>query len=267
MIARLGDSSMRDESGTACYTVHDMTDAHHLPNVFSSIVATACRVVPGLSHVDPSKILVCVRKLPPTRLGETLGLRQAKARRGHDSVFSTMVVGGREILYVITFNVSLVSTSAPARQALETVMHELWHIAEECDGTIRPVRHGKRFNAAVADLHDAYVSIGGRLVPTFDDHARVRLRHLRGKGRPGVLSVRRGLSLILALPKAWKGEWTEEDVRERTTTLSKILPATFLYACPAGHSVTRYRVLKKPSSCAVCSPTFDRRFLLKRKTA
>lgn len=241
-------------------------DAHHLPNIFSSIVATACRVVPNLSHVDPSTILVCVRKLPPTRLGETLGLRQAKARRGHDPLFSTMTVGGREILYVITFNVSLVATSAPPRQALETVMHELWHIAKECDGTIRPVRHGKGFNATVAELHDAYVSVGGRLVPTFDDHARVRLRHLRGKGRPGVLSVRRGLSAA-TIPKAWKSEWTEEDVRERTTTLAKLLPPTFLYACPAGHSVTRHRLLTKPSSCAVCSPTFDPRFLLKRKTA
>lgn len=237
-------------------------DAHHLPNIFSSIVATACRVVPGLSHVDASKILVCVRKLPPTRLGETLGLRQAKARRGHDPVFSTMSVNGREILYVITFNVSLVSTSAPPRQALETVMHELWHVAEECDGTIRPVRHGKTFNAVVANLHDAYQSVGGRLVPTFEDHARVRLRHLAGRGRPGVLSVRRGLSPMSTIPKAWKSEWTEDDVRERTTTLARLLPQAFLYVCPRGHSVIRHRKLSKPSSCATCSKTFDRRFLL-----
>ncbi len=239
-----------------------MADPHHLPNIFSSIVSTACRVVPALSHVDPSKILVCVRKLPPTRLGETLGLREAKERRGHDPIFSKMTVGGREILYVITFNVSLVSAAAPARQALETVMHELWHIAEECDGTIRPARHGKAFNATVAALHDAYQSVGGRPVPTFEPHTRVRLRHLRGKGRPGILSVRRDRSLAAAVPKAWKQTWTEDDVRERTTTLSRLLPMTFLYVCPLGHEIVRFRKLSKASSCAVCSPTFDRRFLL-----
>lgn len=237
-------------------------DAHHLPNIFSSIVATVCRVVPDLAHVDPSKVLVCVRKLPPTRLGETLGLRQAKARRGHDPVFSTMTVGGREILYVITFNVSLVSTTAPARQALETVMHELWHIAAECDGTIRPARHGKGFNATVAELHDVYLSVGGRPVPAFEPHARVRLRHLRGKGRPGVLSVRRGLSTFATVPKAWKQAWTEDDVRERTAVLSKLLPPSFSYVCPLGHEVVRFRKLSKASSCAACSKTFDRRFLL-----
>ncbi len=223
----------------------DMTDAHHLPNIFSSIVGTACRVVPNLSHVDPTKILVCVRKLPPTRLGETLGLRQAKARRGHDAVFSTMSVGGREILYVVTFNVSLVSTATPPRQALETVMHELWHLAEECDGTIRPVRHGKGFDASVAALHDAYVSVGGRPVPTFDPHARVRLRHLAGKSRRRI----------------------DADLRERTAILSKLIPTTIAYACPRGHEAIRHRSLSRPSSCAICSPTFDPRFLLKRKTA
>lgn len=246
-------------------TLGDMMDAHHLPNIFSSIVATACRVVPDLAHVDPSRVLVCVRNLPPTRLGETLGLRQAKERRGHDPVFSTMTVGGREILYVVTFNVSLVSTAAPARQALETVMHELWHIAEECDGTIRPARHGKGFNATVAELHDAYLAVGGRPIPTFDAHARVRLRHLRGKGRPGVLSIRRGLSIAATVPKAWKRAWTEEDVRERTTTLSKLLPPSFSYVCPLGHEVVRFRKLLKASSCAMCSKTFDRRFLLSPK--
>lgn len=247
-----------------CYTWSVM-DAHHLPNIFASVVATACRVVPRLSHVDPSRILVCVRKLPPTRLGETLGLRQAKVRRGHDPLFSTMTVGGREILYVITFNVSLVSTEAPARQALETVMHELWHLAEECDGTIRPARHGKGFDASVAALHDDYMSVGGRPIPTLDDHARVRLRHLRGKGRPGVLSVRRGFSAMV--PKAWKQSWSDDDVRERTAVLSKLLPASFRYVCPFAHETVRHRKITRPSSCAICSPTFDPRALLKEKTA
>ena len=220
-------------------------DAHHLPNIFSSIVATACRVVPDLAHVDPSTILVCVRKLPPTRLGETLGLRQASRRQRRAVAFPAMVVDGREILYVITFNVSLVSTITPPRQALETVMHELWHLAEECDGTIRPVRHGKGFDASVAVLHDAYVSVGGRPVPTFEAHARVRLRHLAGRSR------RR----------------TDVPLRERTAILSKLLPTTIAYTCPRGHEAIRHRRLSKPSSCAICSPTFDPRYLLKRKTA
>lgn len=196
--------------------------AHHLPMLFETVVARACRIVPELSHVDPARLFVCVRKLPPTRLGQTVGLR-----------YAGLSVDGREVLYVVTFSARLLSSAFADRMALETVMHELWHVAEACDGTIRPARHGKRFDATVRTLCDAYLQNGGPSLPPIGREERVRVRRLRGR-----------------------------TVLERTTTLAKLIPATKRYACPAGHVVVRNRRLSRPSSCATCSPTFDRRFLL-----
>lgn len=36
----------------------------------------------------------------------------------------------------------------------------------------------------------------------------------------------------------------------------------WLGRCPAGHEITRYRRSRKPLSCAVCAPYFDKRFLI-----
>lgn len=238
-------------------------DAAHLPNLFASAVERACRTVPALAHVDASRIAVLAYKLPATWLGETIGLREAKRTRVFDPVFSRMTVDGREILYVVSLSARLLARgSVREHDALDTVMHELWHIAPECDGTIRPMRHGAAFNAQVRALRAAYLANGGEPLPTLDHDARVRVRHFDSRLRPGVLYVRRGAPVPARIER-WKPVWDERDVRERTTSLFRLLPKMLRYVCPAGHVMTRHRKLARPSSCATCSPRFDKRFLLR----
>ncbi len=218
-----------------------MRDAVHLPNLFETVIRQACAVVPQLAHVDPSKILVLAHKLPPTRLGQTIGFRQQRR---------TVRAEGYDALYAIGFSARLVAEGTPGiggkypvsnELALDTVMHELWHVAEACDGTIRPMRHGATFDAIVRTMRRAYLKKGGEPLPVLAHDARVLVRQMERRARFGM-----GLA-----------------VRERTTTLARLIPTMVEYACPNGHVTARHRRLSRKSSCAQCSPRFDARYLLR----
>lgn len=217
---------------SACYTVRDM-DVVHLPTIFENVIARACQALLELSHVDVSKIFVLVHRLPPTRLGQTIGLRQQQR---------TLAVEGHDVLYAVSFNTRLlIPAAAREHDALDTVMHELWHVAEACDGTIRPMRHGKTFDAIVRTMRRKYLRAGGEPLPVLDHETRVCMRQFARRARESILF----------------------EPYERVTTLSRLVPPTFIYTCPADHITIRHRRLSRPSSCAQCSPRFDMRFLLK----
>jgi hypothetical protein len=211
----------------------------HLADIFETAVRRACAIVPRLSHVDPSRILVLAHRLPPSRLGQTIGLRHQRR---------PLRVEGRGALYAMGFSAGLVaatampgigeSRAASDELALDTVMHELWHVAEACDGTIRPMRHGKTFDAVVRSLRRDYLRAGGEPLRVVDLDARVSVRQL-------------GRRVGDAFP-----------VRERVAVLARLVPPRLEYACPFGHVVVRFRKLSRPSSCAVCSRTFNPAFLL-----
>lgn len=206
----------------------------NVPRLFEDAVRRACALVPELSHVDPSRILVLAHKLPPTRLGETIGLHESQRA----------VVGGRETYYVMRFHARLLCDgSAGPHDPLDTVMHELWHVGLACDGSIRPMRHGSTFDAIVRTLRREYLKNGGEPLPRLSPETRVRIRHF---------ATRR-------LPRGWN----ESHLRERTARLSSLVPSVVRYACPSGHVVVRNRRLSRPSSCATCAKTFDPRFLLR----
>jgi len=238
----------------ACYTDADMADVVHLPNLFETVVRRACVLVPKLAHVDPSKILVLAYKLPPTRLGQTIGFRQQRR---------PMRAAESDALYAISFSARLVAAGClPAgrqagssaynnrtvlgeHDALDTVMHELWHVSDACDGTIRPMRHGATFNAIVRTMRRTYLNAGGESLPMLEHDVRVRVRQMDRRPRLGM----------------------EIKTRERVTTLARLIPSTVTYSCPFGHVATRHRRISRPSSCATCSPTFDPRYLLREVTA
>ncbi|NBS41549.1 hypothetical protein EBS80_02720 [bacterium] len=208
-------------------------EAVHAPNLFETAIRRACALVPDLAHVDPSRILVLAHKLPPTRLGETIGLRENLRS----------VIGGRDVFYVMRFHARLLCEgSSGPHDPLDTVMHELWHVGLACDGSIRPMRHGSTFDAIVRTLRRHYLKNGGEPLPQFAGDTRVRVRHF---------ATRR-------LPRGWD----EDSLCERTTRLSNLVPSLVRYACPFGHVVIRNRKLSRPSSCATCAKTFDLRYLL-----
>lgn len=205
---------------------------YSLSEIFEDAVRRACGLVPQLSHVDPSRVIVLAHRLPPTRLGQTIGFRHGRR---------PLRAEGTDALYAVSFSARLLAAQGGTREhdALDTVMHELWHLAEACDGTIRPMRHGRTFDAIVRTMRRAYLRAGGEPLPTLSRDARVVARYL---GRR---------------------EGDAFPIRERVTTLARLVPATREYVCPFGHVVVRHRAIGKPSSCARCSPVFDRRYLLR----
>ncbi len=209
-------------------------DALHLPKLFETIIAHACQIVPELSHIDPKRVFVGVRKLAPRRLGQTVGLLHVKKRGLFCPAPKTIIVNEREIFYIVTLSARLVSHKHASVDALETVMHELWHIGPQCDGKIRVARHGKKFNETVRGLCNTYLNSGGTNICSIDHNAHVHIRHLRG-----------------------------HTLHERTTTLARLLPTIHTYTCPNGHLVTRPRRISRKSSCATCSKKFHPDFLLR----
>lgn len=207
-------------------------EAVHLPNLFEVAIRQACLVVPQLAHVDPSKILVLAHKLPPTRLGQTIGFRQQRR---------AVRAEGYDALYAIGFSARLLARGVGEHDALDTVMHELWHVAQECDGTIRPMRHGATFDAIVRTMRRAFLKKGGEPLPALSHDARVLIRQMERRARFGA-----GLR-----------------VYERTTTLGRLVPAVIEYVCPNGHVTARHRRLSRASSCAQCCGVFDARYLLR----
>src|SRR5262249_47189019 len=57
-------------------------------------------------------------------------------------------VRGRSMLYLIQLRLPRILLRHP----LETLIHELYHIGERFDGSMRPVRHGEFFDSEVRRL-------------------------------------------------------------------------------------------------------------------
>ena len=162
--------------------------------------------VPELSHIEPSRVLVCVSS---TRVGGVHGTyakihplrfpgggRTIETRRGLRKVVYSMpevAYRGIDILYIVYFLVPRF-LNLPLREKLVTIFHELYHISPEFDGDIRRFpgknyAHGssrKSYNALMARLVEGYLgkledeSLVGFLE---GDMAAIRARHRVMVGR------------------------------------------------------------------------------------
>lgn len=149
----------------------------NLTRALEELVADIVTHVDDFSHIDPSRILICVSstrgggvhgtfaKIHPLRFQG--GCRTREVKRGRKVYLCTMPTvthHDREILYLIYFLVPRF-VNLPLREKLITVFHELYHISPCFDGDIRrfPGRnyaHGasrKRYNARMARLVDDYL--------------------------------------------------------------------------------------------------------------
>ncbi|HKZ17557.1 MAG TPA: putative metallopeptidase [Geobacteraceae bacterium] len=161
---------------------------------------------PELSHIEPSRVLVCVAstrgggvhgtyaKIHPLRFPG--GERTMETRRGLKKVVYSMpdvTYRGIDILYVIYFLVPRF-LNLPLREKLITIFHELYHISPEFDGDIRRFpgknyAHGssrKRYNALMASLVEDYLGKleDAGLVDFLEgDMAAIRARHRVMVGR------------------------------------------------------------------------------------
>lgn len=150
----------------------------NLTGELERLVAHIVGQVTELSHIDPSRLLLCVSttrsggirgtyaKIHPLRFAG--GAKSIERRRGRTVYVSTMPTVIRrevEMLYVIYFLVPRF-LDLPLREKLITVFHELYHISPACDGDIRRFpgknyAHGsstRRYNAYMGTLVDAYLA-------------------------------------------------------------------------------------------------------------
>ena len=124
------------------------------------------RTVPVFAHVKPRQIAVVAAARPcvtPTgnlaqchalRLPEVEDVAYWYNRRTRHVVRMTpwarrenvrVCLNGQDMLYVILLRLPRLLQYHP----LETIIHEMVHIHPSCDGRIRRLRHGKRFDSVV----------------------------------------------------------------------------------------------------------------------
>jgi len=146
----------------------------------AALSADLCRQVPELSHIDPNRILFCISRsradgthgtyarIAPLRFAE--GRTEVTRRRGRYLETYRQAPfrhEGREILYLIYLMVPRFLRLS-FEQKLSTVLHELYHISERCDGDIRRFSgrnfaHGasrQSYNRRIAELSAYYRSRG-----------------------------------------------------------------------------------------------------------
>lgn len=164
----------------------------------------------AFSHVDPSRLLVCVNavrrgtphglfaKIHPMRFPE--GAASRTVRRGRATFRCTMPElshKGREILYVIYFTLPRFFDRT-FHEKLVTIFHELYHISPHFDGDIRrfPGRnfaHGssaKKYNRLMERFVDEYLQLSpGCELTAFLEHevSVLREKHRTLVGRKMVM--------------------------------------------------------------------------------
>lgn len=148
-----------------------------LSGCFEALAADLCRRLPELTHIDPKRVLFALARsraegmhgtyarIAPLRFAA--GEPEITRRRGRFTETFRMPSlrhEGREILYLIHLMVPRFLRLAP-EQKLNTIIHELYHISERCDGDIRrfPGRnfaHGtsrEAYNRRIAILSANYL--------------------------------------------------------------------------------------------------------------
>lgn len=149
----------------------------NLTRALEELVADIVRYVADFSHIDPTKVLICVSttrrggiqgtfaKIHPLRFpGGTRSMEVKRGRRVFTCTMPAVTHAGQEMFYVIYFLVPRF-LDLSLREKLITVFHELYHISPHFDGDIRrfPGRnfaHGgsrKRYNILMENLVDNYL--------------------------------------------------------------------------------------------------------------
>ncbi len=236
-----------------------------LADVFSEVIERAALVVDRLKYVQPERILVLTQKMSLRQYGHTAGLRHARQGRVYTPVFPEVTHHGRDIRYLITFNPYLLHETYRKKEcALEVVMHELWHVADACDGRLRSARHGKSFDRTVKAMVKEYLDAGGVDLPVLSGVQKVRVQEWRGREKPSILFVPKGIIGTVMSSRVEQKRWDEKHVKIRTVEFQHACKQVYVYSCPNGHQTETAIIFKKPRSCARCSVHFDQRFLLSR---
>lgn len=124
-------------------------DSLDLSAASAALAVDLCRRLPELGHIDPHALLFCLSRsrvagthgvyarIAPLRFAG--GAREEVRRRGWRLRTYRLPVlrhDERDILYLIYLMIPRFLRLSP-REKLNTLIHELYHISEACDGDIR----------------------------------------------------------------------------------------------------------------------------------
>lgn len=170
-------------------------ESFHFTRAMADLTADVCRHVAEFQHIDPNRVLITMLQARhPKRHGlqarvtplRFTGGHLVKTSRGRAAQVQRIVVGGVEMLYVMTFCLPRF-LDRPFAEKMITLFHELYHIGPAFDGDLR--RHGGRcslhthskanYDAHMADLARAY--LGGGANPRRHEFLRFTCAQLQAR--------------------------------------------------------------------------------------
>ncbi|HPD17177.1 MAG TPA: hypothetical protein PLE19_19710 [Planctomycetota bacterium] len=146
----------------------------HFTDHMRALMADIAATCPELRHVDMSRVAVTFAQARHARLDGVYAcvrplrfpdggveLRRPRATYAMPRV----LVGGREMLYVVEFRLPRFM-GLPFEEKVATVVHEMYHISPKFDGTLRrfagskPYHTGsqRRYDAAMGGIARAYLA-------------------------------------------------------------------------------------------------------------
>jgi len=182
-----------------------VTSTFHLTAELERLVADIAATVAEFSHIDPTRLLVCVNSSRNSQHGAFAkihhlrfqgGERVQIVRRGRSSYRCTMPQishKGADILYVIYFTLPRFM-DRPFKEKLVTIFHELYHISPRFDGDIRRFSgknfaHGssaKKYNQLMESFVEGYLQLpatSGKSAFLDHDMAALRAKYCMIVGR------------------------------------------------------------------------------------
>jgi hypothetical protein len=112
----------------------------HLNRAVHALLDYVARTMPEFSHIQPSRILVVAGEARRASRGTVKPLRYEPGFSPEENRKKPVVkINGRRMLYCITLRPLFFRNSTP-KSRVATILHELFHISLDFDGTLAPGR-------------------------------------------------------------------------------------------------------------------------------
>lgn len=155
----------------------------NLDQALTALLRDIARNVPEFAHVKPSRVLVVAGEARRASRGTVKPLAYAGGRsvdRATGRRKPIVRIRGRRMLYSITLRPLFFRESTP-EERVETLLHELFHIAPAFDGTLdRGRRHSKMgaaFTRTLRPIVRAYLrAVPKSILAAFSFHGEVLVR-------------------------------------------------------------------------------------------
>lgn len=198
-----------------------MNYTQELKNVVDHIVNNS----PGLNYIKPSQILVLGKFDRGGPSGAVAVCNCIKLKGGAGKL--KLKYKKNKIKYFIEFSFPRFLNLSESEK-LKTIIHELFHISPDFDGSLRKIRHGKDFDRKVMNItEDYFVTFGypRLLMKNFN-----KVEFLKWKKKPKYSKS--------------KTYYDENDLRVSVCDLSKFNEKyKFIYVCP--YCKTRFYMKSK----------------------